>query len=285
MKHTSYAPKQMNSIAECLEAITAIEQHPDNYPKTQRQSFYEGGHCTLLKGAQGMIDRINKRMDELSPDGDDDFAYAAPEDNSLDAGYVRTSTDTQSIAGQVEALKEACPSIELHIDEGVSGTVPVQERKALPLLLNKLRKGDRLWVWWIDRLGRNSEEIEMTVRDLLKQGVTIKTINQGMTFNPFTGDAMQDAPIKAILTFLTAMSEAERVNRLQSAEDGRRAMRNGALSKSGKTWSEAFQGRKADTAKHEQIMQLLGEGMSIRKVAAEVGVSTTTVQTVKKQYS
>lgn len=72
------------------------------------------------------------------------------------------------------------------------------------------------------------------VRDLLKRGVTIKTINQTMTFKPFTGNPMEDMVVKTQLLMITAMAEAERMNRLQSAEDGRKAMRNGALSKSGK---------------------------------------------------
>ncbi|MDW1888308.1 recombinase family protein [Vibrio sp. Vb1574] len=282
MKHTMYSPKQMTSLSECLEAIQAIETHIDNYKKADHVRFRNGEHCTVSKAAQKMIDRLNARADELCPDEEE---YTAPTDNSIDVGYVRTSTDKQSIAGQVESIKEMCPHVELYTDEGVSGTVPVQEREQLPQLLAKLRKGDRLWVWWIDRLGRNSEEIEMVVRDLLHRGVTIRTVNQGMTFSPFTGDAMRDLVQKTQLLMITAMAEAERMNRLQSAEDGRRAMRNGAKSKKGLTWSEAFKGRKADTDKHKRIMELLGQGMSIRAVAKEVGCSTTTVQTVKKQHS
>ncbi|HHG3551196.1 recombinase family protein [Vibrio parahaemolyticus] len=206
------------------------------------------------------------------------------EDNSLDAGYVRTSTNKQSVASQVSELKNVCPSMELHVDEGISGTVPVKERKVLLQLVNKLRKGDRLWVWWIDRLGRNAEEVESVVRDLLKRGVTIKTINQTMTFKPFTGNPMEDMVVKTQLLMITAMAEAERMNRLQSAEDGRKAMRNGALSKSGKTWAEAFQGRKPDIKKHRRILSLLEQGMSVRGIAKEIGCSPSTVQTVKKQY-
>lgn len=282
----------MTTVEECLAAIEAIETTPENYKQADRQRFYNGEQCTLLKSAQAMIDRINKRLDVIVPDeveedqmDIEEIAFTAPDDNTLDAGYVRTSTTRQSIAGQVETLKERCPDVELFIDEGISGTVPVNERPSLAKLLNKLRKGDRLWVWWIDRLGRNGEEVELTVRDLLSKGITIKTVNQNMTFTPFTGDTYHDLVQKTQLLMITAMAEAERVNRLQSAEDGRRAMREGGRSKSGKTWAEAFSGRKANTDNHTRILDLLDEGHSIRKVAEMVGVNPSTVQRVKKAHS
>ncbi len=81
-----------------------------------------------------------------------------------------------------------------------------------------------LVVWWIDRLGRDYHDSETTIRELLKRGVTIKTINQNMTF-AYSGNDMQDMTNNIQLTMITAMAAAERKNRLASAEAGRQAIK------------------------------------------------------------
>ena len=65
-------------------------------------------------------------------------------------GYARVSTDDQSTALQLAALKRAgCKT--LFKDEGLSGATT--KRPALLRCLKALQDGDTLTVWKLDRLG------------------------------------------------------------------------------------------------------------------------------------
>lgn len=189
--------------------------------------------------------------------------------------YIRVSTKSQTTDSQVTDIKKSYPSIETYTDV-CSGTIPALERPQLSRLLDKLRKGDVLVVWWIDRLGRNYQDSETTIRDLLNRGVVIKTINQNMTF-AYSGNDMLDMTTNIQLTMITAMAAAERKNRLASAEAGRQAIK-----KDPQVWSEKFSGRKANQELHGKIIELLEDGLSIRKIAERLNCNASTVQRVKK---
>lgn len=198
--------------------------------------------------------------------------------------YLRVSTKDQHLASQEIDIKKQYPNAEIMPEiHGTSGTVPAVEREVLSRLIDPvlgLRKGDTLIVWWVDRIGRDYEDAEGVMRDLLNRGVTIRTLNQARTF-VYTGDTMADMITNVQITMITAMAAAERETRLASAEAGRRALRESG------GWSQAFQGRRANTGKmkgkHEQILALLAAGHSIRETARKVGVSLSTVQRVKKR--
>ncbi|YCO01428.1 recombinase family protein [Vibrio sp. VNB-15] len=101
--------------------------------------------------------------------------------------YVRVSTKNQSTDSQTTDIQSSFPNAQLYTDFAVSGTVATMERPELSKVLLQLRVGDELIVWWIDRLGRNYQEIENLIRELLQKGVTIRTINQNLTF-VYTGE-------------------------------------------------------------------------------------------------
>lgn len=198
--------------------------------------------------------------------------------------YVRVSTKNQSTDSQTTDIQSSFPNAQFYTDFAVSGTVAAMERPELSKVLLQLRAGDELIVWWIDRLGRNYQEIENLIRELLQKGVTIRTINQNLTF-VYTGEDLQDMTTNIQLTMITAMAAAERKNRLASAEAGRKALKQeGATNKKGQTWSEAFAGRKQNKELQNQIIELLTvQRMSVRKIAEALGCSPTTVQKVRKE--
>lgn len=145
--------------------------------------------------------------------------------NSMVFAYVRVSTKEQNVDSQLSDISKLYPDAEI-TTEKVSGTVPAKERAGLSVLLGKLRKGDTLVVWWVDRLGRDYRDAESTIRELLDRGVCIKTINQGLTFSYSSkNDDMQNMVTDIQITMLTAMAAAERKNRLASAEAGRQALK------------------------------------------------------------
>ena len=85
--------------------------------------------------------------------------------------YVRTSTSEQIIEHQLSQAKQAGFTFDDVIeDEGVSGvSTPLAERPNGKRLFDLLRDGDTLVVRWVDRLGRNYDDIQKNIR--LKLGI------------------------------------------------------------------------------------------------------------------
>jgi DNA invertase Pin-like site-specific DNA recombinase len=50
-------------------------------------------------------------------------------------------------------------------------------------LLDKLRAGDVLVVRWLDRLGRNYDDVRDTVQALMRKGVIVRTVINNFTFD------------------------------------------------------------------------------------------------------
>src|SRR5262245_9753718 len=68
-------------------------------------------------------------------------------------------------------------------------------------LFDLLRSGDTLVVRWIDRLGRNYQDICETIREFMQRGVVIRTVINSITFDGATQDAMQCAVRDALIRF------------------------------------------------------------------------------------
>ena len=91
----------------------------------------------------------------------------------MNVGYARVSTKEQTVALQVDALKQAgCAKIHTEIVGGGAGVRPVLER-----LLEDLRPDDVLVIWKLDRLGRSLKHLIETVNGLLARGVGLKSLN------------------------------------------------------------------------------------------------------------
>lgn len=91
-------------------------------------------------------------------------------------GYARTSTPEQSLDSQIDALKKAgCEHI---FTDQVSGAKTV--RPGLDEMLGKLRKGDTIVVWRLDRLGRNLKHLIQLLDDFTEQGIEFVSITEGI---------------------------------------------------------------------------------------------------------
>ena len=88
-------------------------------------------------------------------------------------GYARVSTKEQNLDLQIEALtKEGCTEI---FQEKVSGAKV--EREELSKCIDKLREGDVLVFWKLDRIGRSMKHLTELVEGLREKGVDIKSLN------------------------------------------------------------------------------------------------------------
>ena len=63
-------------------------------------------------------------------------------------------------------------------------------------------------VRWVDRLGRNYEDVTDAVREFIRRGIRIETVINRMTFDGTTTDPMQQAIRDSLVAFMAAMSKA-----------------------------------------------------------------------------
>ena len=192
--------------------------------------------------------------------------------------YVRTSTSEQTIEHQLSQAKQAGFTFDDVIeDEGVSGvSTPLAERPNGKRLFDLLRDGDTLVVRWVDRLGRNYDDIQKNIRLFLDRGVTIRTVINGMTFDAKPTDAMAKAIRDAMLSFMSAMAEAQVLAMKEAQSAGI------AHAKANKP--DSYKGRKPSytAAQVSSIMQKFKEGDGVNKIARDVGLSKFSVSRITR---
>ena len=192
--------------------------------------------------------------------------------------YARVSTAEQTIAHQRTQAEAAGFVIDNIIrDEGVSGVqVPLAERDGGKRLFDLLRDGDVLVCRWIDRLGRNYDDIQRNIRLFLDRGVTIKTVINGMTFDAKPQDAMGKAVRDAMLSFMSAMAEAQAVAMKEVQAAGIAHARETAPMK--------YKGRKPSFTAEQlmQIEQLSQQGVGNNEIARQVGLSKFAMSRILK---
>ncbi len=96
-------------------------------------------------------------------------------------GYIRVSTDKQSVENQRYEIQRYCKSrniaINKWIEEQISSTKDLDKRK-LGKLLNKMRAGDILIVSELSRLGRNLMQIMSILHFCMQSEVRVFTIKE-----------------------------------------------------------------------------------------------------------
>jgi len=102
-------------------------------------------------------------------------------------GYARVSTDDQTAALQLAALKKAgCKPI--FKDDGLSGANT--HRPALRRCLKKLEPGDTLIVWKLDRLGCSLRDLITMLDELKRRKVKFRSLTEHIDTDTPTGRAM-----------------------------------------------------------------------------------------------
>jgi len=91
-------------------------------------------------------------------------------------GYARVSTFDQNSELQQDALKKAgCE--EIFVDKASGAKA---DRPAFNDFLNKLRRGDTLVVWKLDRLGRSLQHLIESINKLEKKGMVFKSLTESI---------------------------------------------------------------------------------------------------------
>ncbi len=196
--------------------------------------------------------------------------------------YARVSTREQTIQHQIDQARQAGFKFEdrdVLVDEGVSGvSVPLKERPQGRRLFDILRPGDTLVVRWLDRLGRNYQDVTETVRELIAQGVIIRTVINGLVFDGATKDPMQKAMRDAMVGFLAALAEAQ-ADALKIAQ---RAGIEHAKAEGAKK-PRVYKGRKPsyDRATLDSVNLMLAANEGVSAIATKTGLTRQTVLRIR----
>jgi site-specific DNA recombinase len=127
--------------------------------------------------------------------------------------YLRVSTEEQRERQSIETQREfgdrycqlhQLPVSDTYVDDGISGTVALENRPAGKRLLQDARRGrfDQILVFRLDRLGRETRLILNVVAELEKIGIRVKSMTEEFDTATSTGRLM--------LTMLSGFAAHER---------------------------------------------------------------------------
>ena len=160
-------------------------------------------------------------------------------------------------------------------DNGTSGvSTRLVERPEGRRLFDKLRASDVLVVRWVDRLGRNYDDVCETIREFMRRGVVIRTVINAMTFDGATQDPVQKAVRDALIAFMAATAQAQ-------AEATKAAQRTGIVHAKAK--GDGYRGRKPSYTREqlEAAQNMLSQNGNIADIAKSTGLSRQTIYRIK----
>lgn len=186
-------------------------------------------------------------------------------------GYLRVSTDKQTLENQEFEIKTFCErehiSIDKWITETISGTKDFEKRK-LGKLLKKLKKGDVLICSDISRLGRNLLQIMTILNICMKKESQVWTIKDNYRLGV-------DIQSKVLAFAFSLSAEIERNLISQRTKEALHRIRA-----SGRKLGREFGSRNKKhilDGREQSIARLLNKGVPKTQVAKMMGVSVTTI--------
>jgi putative DNA-invertase from lambdoid prophage Rac len=192
--------------------------------------------------------------------------------------YCRVSTLDQTLDHQRTQAEQAGFKPDLVLsDHGVSGIATrLCDRPEGRRLFDILRDGDTLVVRWIDRLGRNYQDVTDTVREFIRRGIRIETVINRMSFDGTTTDPMKQAVRDSLVAFMAATAQAQ-------AEVTKEAQKAGIAHAQANDDGSKYRGRKP-TFTFDQfftVRQLLRQGSGISAVAKAAGLKRQSVYRIQ----
>lgn len=189
----------------------------------------------------------------------------------MNYGYIRVSTDKQTIENQRFEVERFCQSKNIFIDRWIeeteSGATPVEKRK-LGAAFKKLQKGDVLICTELSRLGRSLFMVMTLLDECLKKGVEVWTTKEGYQL----GDNM-NSKVMAFAFGLAAEIERNLIS--QRTKEALRARRAAGVVL-GRREGSRNKVYKLDKHK-EYILKKLAEGKSNYYIAKHLRAKYSTV--------
>ena len=188
-------------------------------------------------------------------------------------GYIRVSTDRQTVDNQRLAILDYCHRNKFQVDDWIdvnmsSRRTPAQRR--IDELLERLKEGDCLIVAELSRLARSVGQIAVTVSTLLKKKVRFISIKESISLN-----GGQDMQSKVMITMFSLFSEIERDLISERTKEGlKRARAEGKLL--GRPRGTI--GKSKLDGKEDEIKRFLKGGINKTNIARYFNVSWSTLE-------
>jgi DNA invertase Pin-like site-specific DNA recombinase len=179
--------------------------------------------------------------------------------------YLRISTDRQALNHQKLEILEFAQKLSLHIDDFVEVTMSSQktrQERRIDELMEQLVEADTLIVTELSRLGRSTAEVINLVNTLIQQNIRLLVIKQGLDVH------QHDMQSKVMITLFSLFAELERDLISLRTKEALAAKKAQGITL-GKP-KGTLQKSKFDQDV-EKIKELLGYGLSVRKIAKVLG--------------
>lgn len=187
--------------------------------------------------------------------------------------YLRVSTDAQDLNAQKLAILEFACKENIHVDDFIETTVSSRrdrQREELQSLVSGLKRGDRLVVSELSRLGRSLGQVIAVIDDLVKRKVRFIAIKEAIQF-----DGKQSLQSKVMTTLFALFAEVERDLISERTKEGLAAAKA-----SGKQLGrpKGSLGRSKLEGREQEIELLLSKGVSKASIAKITDVSRTNLR-------
>jgi putative DNA-invertase from lambdoid prophage Rac len=182
--------------------------------------------------------------------------------------YARVSTVEQLTENQREQIKEAGYTVERNrfVEEKVSGSVAASQRPGFVKLMDRMEAGDTLVVTKLDRIGRNSIDVQQTVELFGQLGVRLIVLQLGNLDLTSSAGAL-------MVKVLAAVADFERELIVERTQAGQARARS-----EGK-----HMGRPPKTTKEQRtaIRLRLEHGDTVSQLARDYGISRASVIAIR----
>lgn len=182
--------------------------------------------------------------------------------------YARVSTVEQLTENQREQIAGAGYRIEPRrfVEEKVSGSVPAQQRPGFSKLLDRMESGDTLVVSKLDRIGRDSIDVQKTVELCVEQGIRLIVLQLGNLDLTSSSGAL-------MVKVLAAVADFERELIIERTRAGQARSRAAG--------THMGRPRKTSDGQREEIKLRLADGHTVSAVAREFRLSRATVISIR----
>jgi DNA invertase Pin-like site-specific DNA recombinase len=182
--------------------------------------------------------------------------------------YLRASTDKQDLNHQKLEVLEFARRQGLHIDDYIEITISsrkTSQQRRIDELLQTLSETDTLIVTELSRLGRSTVEVIALVNALVERNIRVIALKQNLAID------RQDMNSKIVITLFSLFAELERdliSLRTREALAAKRAQGQRLGKPKGTIQKSKFD---RDLSR---IQELLGYGLSVRKIAKVLGYAS-----------
>ena len=179
-------------------------------------------------------------------------------------GYARVSTSQQSLDIQIQSLKKEGVKNSRIFTDKLSGKDT--ERNGLNLLRIKVEESDVILVTKLDRLGRDTADMILLIKEFDKIGVSIRFLDDGISTEGTMG--------KLVVTILSAVAEAERQRILERTNEGRLEAK-----------SKGIRFGRKPSINRNKILSLHKNGLGATAISKQMNIGRSTVYKVLNDCS